>query len=185
MLTWASLRGVGNARIVQLSAIFPLVGYLILFNDEVSKFLSMAALDHAPKNSLIDLFWPYKLYFVYFGLMCTGLASTLYQIRCPHLIKKHGDAADYIRMDGDSLSNTAAASLGVALGRDYHDDCRAENPDHVMTDYMREWFRRQSASRPLSRMSTTMFFVVGFLLLAVPSILSAAKIVGLIYNKLS
>jgi hypothetical protein len=184
MPTWISLRGVGNARIVQLSAIFPFVGYLILFNDEVSKFLSMATLDRGSHGSLIDILWPNKLYFLYFGLMFTGLASVIYQVRCPYIVKKHGDWADYVRIDGDSLSNAAAASLGEAVGRDYREDCRSENPDHVTMDYMRAWFRRQSEARPFSRIVAAIFFFLGFSLLALPSALSAVKIVNLIIYKL-
>ena len=183
--SWASLRSVGNSKIVQLSAIFPFIGYLILFNDEVAKFLSMAGLDNAPTGRLFDNLWRQKLYFLYFGLMFTGVASTVYQVWCPYLVKKHGDWADYVRIDGDSLSDAAAESLGTALGRNYAYDCMIKNSDNVTMDYMREWYSEQSNDKPFARFSVTVFFGAGFFLLAIPSMLSAIKVATSILNKIS
>ena len=85
LLTWAQLRSAGNSRIVQTSVLFPLVGYLILFNDQVISFLSMHKLDHPPDGFLASI-WTRKLYFLYFGLMSLGIGSFIYSLRCPFII---------------------------------------------------------------------------------------------------
>lgn len=119
---WSTLRSLGNSRAVQFSAIFPAIGYFILFNDEVARFLGMAALDRSPNHGgLLEHLWGLKLFFLYFGLMSLGLGSALYQFKCPYIIKKHGDWMDYVRLDGDSLSGRAAADLAQTVGIPYSD----------------------------------------------------------------
>jgi len=182
--TWVALRGIGNSKIVRLSAAFPLVGYLILFNDEVSKFLSMSVLHSDPETGLVESIWRGKLYFVYFGLMAIGVASAIYQWLCPFIIKKHGDWADYVRIDGDSLSDKAAEMLGKVIGRDYRYDCTLDSAENVTTDYMREFYRLQSTYRPGARSIVSLLFGIGFFLLAIPSSISAIKIMNLIFRRI-
>lgn len=79
LLEWTQLRSVGNSKIVQASILFPLIGYLILFNDQVIHLLSTASLDRAsPNDGLIANLWARKLYFLYFGLMSLGFGSLGY-----------------------------------------------------------------------------------------------------------
>jgi hypothetical protein len=53
LLAWDQLRSVGNSRIVQASVLFPILGYLILFNDQALSLLAMAGLDRAPHERLL------------------------------------------------------------------------------------------------------------------------------------
>src|SRR5688500_3032876 len=182
--TWADLRSIGNSKAVQASPAFPFVGYLILFNDEVARFLSMKALEASGASGLSDVLWALKLYFVYFGLMALGIGSGIYQIYCPFIVKKHGDWMDYVRIDGDSLSNAAATSIGATLGHVYERDIDTEEPDQVTIDYMREWYELQSHEMPGWRRVVSLLFAAGLLLLAVPSVLSATKIGVLFLSRL-
>jgi hypothetical protein len=60
--TWMELRSVGNSRVVQTSVVFPLIGYLILFNDQVASFLVMRGLDMAsPAHGWVAWIWARKL----------------------------------------------------------------------------------------------------------------------------
>jgi hypothetical protein len=148
ILTWATLRSFGNSRAVQLSVLFPIVGYLILFNDEVARFLSMAALDKKPSpQGVFETLWRAKLYFVYFGLMAMGIGSGIYQVSCPYLIKKYGDWADYVRFDGESISEEGMSQLGKLVGIDYWAENR-EQRDSLGADIMRNWYGQLSRRKP-------------------------------------
>jgi len=175
--TWAELRAAGNSRAVQLSIIFPFVGYLILLNDDVVKFLSLRAFEGS--GGAVN----WKLYFVYFGLMATGLGGAIYQAFCPFIIKKHGDWTDYVRIDGDSFSTGAISALGMALGKKFQDDARGGNPNHVTIDYLREWYSDQSRSLLKARVLVTVLFDVGVSLLAVPSIATALNVLALVVQR--
>jgi hypothetical protein len=112
LLAWDQLRSVGNSRIVQASVLFPILGFLILFNDQALSLLAMAGLDRAPPHSgPVAWLWTKKLYFLYFGLMSLGSGSLLYAIHCPFIIKKHGDASDFVRIDGPTMSANAIKHL--------------------------------------------------------------------------
>ena len=75
--TWMELRSLGNSHVVQASVLFPLIGYLILFNKDVSNFLSLTGLEHAtPASGLGSWIWTHKLHFIYFGLMSLDVHRT-------------------------------------------------------------------------------------------------------------
>jgi hypothetical protein len=169
--TWMELRALGNSRAVQASVLFPVVGYLILFNDQVSTFLSISRLENAqPTLGVLGWAWSHKLHFIYFGLMSLGLGSFIYSFRCPFIIKKHGDFADYVRIDGPSISDETAYEYRQILGI----------PAQSKADILHHWYAQHSAQRPFSRIAVTILFAVGLALLAVPSFISALKIAALL-----
>jgi hypothetical protein len=120
--------------------------------------------------------WKAKLYFVYFGLMALGIGSAISQIRCPFIIKKHADAADYVRVDGDTKSD-AQISVIAHIVRTQHDT--SAPLDEHRADVMRRWYRENSMAHPISRYAVSVHFIAGTAILAIPSILAAIKIIAL------
>jgi hypothetical protein len=176
---WDQLRAFGNSKAVQLSVLFPLVGYLILINDEVAKFLTATALDRTVANpSLLNSVWNGKLYFIYFGLMALGIGSAFYQYACPHIVKKHGDDSDLIRMDGDTYSHEELKQLGAKVN--IHYDRQAYGKDlseSVGGDILRAFYKMEAKSSPKYRFVVTGCFLIGTTFLAVPSTTAAIKII--------
>jgi hypothetical protein len=168
-ITWSNLRSFGNSRAVQLSAMFPFIGYWILFNDYLSQYFKLGALD-APASAWLDVLWNTKLYFLYFGLLSLGLGSFIYQARCPHIVKKHGDWTDYVRTDGTAMNADQLLILATIAGVAARPV--AENRSMIMQSY----YAQSSNTKAFSRLLVGIFFLLGMLLLAVPSLLSAWKI---------
>lgn len=184
-MRWVTLRSLGNSRAVQLSVLFPAVGYLILFNDQIARFLNMEALDqHLSQVTVVTALWRSKLYFLYCGLMAMGMGSAIYQIACPYIVKKHGDWADYVRVDGDSISDAGAEQLATALGANYHASWPLEVRENATVDLMRNWYGYQSSIRPIARYAVTILFLVGLGLLAVPSVLTAIKVFDVVWARI-
>jgi hypothetical protein len=182
-ITWTTLRSLGNSQSVKMSAIFPFVGFWILFNDQVHQFLELSTLSVAPLgHSWLDRVWSNKIFLVYFGLMALGFGSFLYQWRCPYIVKKHGDWSDYVRSDADAMGEFHIASLGNVLGLELHH--KGIEPAEVRSIYMQRWFAEQSAEAPWSRLFTATFFYLGLAILAIPSIISAIKIGTIFYDKM-
>jgi len=184
LLTWMQLRSVGNSRLVQASVLFPLIGYLILFNDQVSSFLVFRGLDAAlPSQGILAWIWSRKLYLLYFGLMSLGVGSLIYSLRCPHLVKKHGDFSDYVRIDGPSLSVRSTRNLAKDL-KIYSSADRifeaTEACEKARPDIMHQWYAHLSSQHRHSRNAVSILFTVGFILVSAPSLVSAIKIGGLL-----
>jgi hypothetical protein len=176
--TWSELRSIGNSRLIQVSAVFPIVGYLILFSDEVSNFLSMRHLPSLPQSGFLDSLWQGKLYFVYFGLMLLGLGSLIYQVACPFIIKKHGDYTDYVRVDGDALSFRTFEKMGKAASIPYA--ASRDKSGSISSELMQANYEIESRSKQIARLCVTCLFYTGFAILAVPSLLTAMKVVALL-----
>ena len=185
--TWMELRSIGNSPIVQASVLFPIIGYLILFNDQVSTFLSMTGFEQAGPASglcarlswLFDWIWIRKLHFIYFGLMSFGIGSLIYSWRCPFIIKKHGDFADYVRIDGPSISNDEILQYAKEMGIAPAFLSETESLLQRKSDLLHHWYARKSAEDRIARDAVTVLFRMGFVLVSVPSVVSVLKISGL------
>ena len=173
--SWSTLRSIGNSSLVRLSALFPFVGYFILFNEEVTKFLQAHGLDHPSLGvSLLDSLWNKKLYFLYFGLMLSGFGSMVYQWWCPPEVKKHQDWKDYIAIEGETPSHNYLHELAAKVGINYipaHDKSGSTG-----SDIMQRWYEKQNAMFPVARWTVAALFAVSALLLAIPSALTATKV---------
>jgi hypothetical protein len=184
LLSWEQLRSVGNSRIVQTSVLFPILGYLILFNDQVLSLLALVGLDHAPPHSgPIAWIWARKLYFLYFGLMSLGSGSLLYVIRCPFIVKKHGDASDFVRFDGPTFSINALRHLNETMrGRVTSFAFADHEIDNERPDILRSWYYNQAEAHRFSREAVAFLFGLGFLFVSVPSAISFFKISALLFQ---
>jgi hypothetical protein len=98
---WDKLRALGNSRIVQISGAFPLIGYVILVNEEAVRILRSTPFF----GDRIDAAPSWRLYLIYYGLMFLGAGSLVYQVRCPYIVKKYADPFDFIRTDKESYTN--------------------------------------------------------------------------------
>jgi len=72
--SWDRLRIIGNSRLIKLTTIMPLVGYLIVFNQHVVTALHLdnSIFSNVTSECLIS-----RLKLLYFGLFFTGMGSAL------------------------------------------------------------------------------------------------------------
>ncbi|MET4493471.1 hypothetical protein [Bradyrhizobium sp. LA7.1] len=177
--TWSQLRMIGNSRAVQASVAFPIVGYLILLSSQFTEIFDGGI---AGRSQHLELtwwtqLWSLKLYFVYFGLLLLGVGSALYQWRCPRQIKKHGDWEDYVRIDGEVVTDKYTEILGQVIDRDFESDLRTgETGISLRIQYMHQHYATLSATEKWSRAGVTFLFASGLLLLSIPSLMTIAKI---------
>lgn len=77
----------------------PILGYLVLFNDEVSNLLIFSNLTNANVNldhhTMLD--GEVRLRLVYFGLIFLGVSNFVYKFRRPHLFRFGTTQADFTR----------------------------------------------------------------------------------------
>jgi hypothetical protein len=175
MVSWSTLRAAGNSSYVRISAIFPIVGYFILFNEQVKQFIDAHGLSYPQFDiGALNYLWSAKLYFLYYGFMFAGTGALIYQWRCPAEIRKHSDWKDYIAKDGDVLSHKYLRQLGEQIGINYQPHLR--DSESVGSEVMQTWYELQDRTRPISRFCVLLFFTTSGALLAVPSSLTAIKV---------
>ncbi len=104
----------------------PFVGYLILFNNEIINYfeLSKSALGFDP--SITESISFSRLYQLYFGLMIVGIASTLFSIFCPPIVKANNDEYSYYEKELFSMTTKRIAQISDSLAELVTEDKKSE-----------------------------------------------------------
>ena len=90
---WTTLRPVGNSVIVKLTILIPAVGYLIIFNDKLVGYVDLIReISNLDKSSGLSV--PPRLFQLYFGFCFVAVASAIYSMACPSIIKRYPSAID-------------------------------------------------------------------------------------------
>lgn len=107
-IKWSRLRGVGNSNAVKLTILIPVLGYFILFNENIVGYLDLSKeifglRGRAPGITSTSPV-PTRLLLLYFGLCFVAVGSMSYELFCPLEIKKYRSPAEYIGDSSDSIS---------------------------------------------------------------------------------
>jgi hypothetical protein len=176
---WVDLRSVSNSPAAKATIFVPLIGYLVIFNDNIVQYLELAkALNGSPSHGGVSS----RLLWIYFGLCFVSIGAVLYGIACPPEVKKYGNANAYVTGDRDSIASTVLAAIKKRLeisdfrqryqgleGNRIREGDLLGSEDykntilHIYFDYMNTRHRRV-------RIAITWVYLVGFSCLAVPSL---------------
>lgn len=98
--SWSTLRIFGNSRLVRATISIPLIGYMIIFNEEIVRFLNLApdivqgqVLDATLVASADGL---NRLKLIYLGMCFLGSASFLFIFCCPKEVAASGTINEFI-----------------------------------------------------------------------------------------
>jgi hypothetical protein len=159
---WSDLRGISNSYAAKATILVPAVGYWIVFNETLVHWVRLATQlgEGTPVGEV-----PRKLLWLYLGLVLIGITSALYSWRCPRIVKKYGDAADFIKGDGGATSpDKVNEYIDELEERGY-----AELRDRVTNvwegkriDVMEIYYSDLDNREPFSRSIVTILFVCGF-----------------------
>src|SRR5688572_14707224 len=105
---WDALRKLGNHRLVQLTIVVPIVGYMILLNKDLAGYYTLFFDDERVGVS-------YRLYCLYFGFTVLGVASLIFNLLCPKLVKEYGSAAAFVASEAHITSPDRLKDMVSAL----------------------------------------------------------------------
>lgn len=94
-IAWSDYTFLFNVWIARISIAVPLVGYLILFNDTVSSYISFQNI--APEGAqrlrldLVD-----RLRFIYLDLIALAVANAVYFLRRPDVMQLGENVFEYV-----------------------------------------------------------------------------------------
>lgn len=94
-LRWSNWISYIDGWIPRFALFVPLLGYLILFNDEMSQMFSFRTIT----NEIVSfgLNGSERLRFLYFGLIFLGLSNFIYRVRKPYAFRIGTNQVDYTR----------------------------------------------------------------------------------------
>jgi len=200
ILPWSLLRSVGNSRAAKLTVLIPLIGYLILLNDDIVAHLTLSkdVFDDAADHTF-TLYLAVKLI-----IKKKTIASAVFAIRCPGEVKRYGSPEEYIAGDEPSVSDKQIAIIErkLEVGDDIARKDSSEygayyfgrpNPDleelrrngrELLRIRMNLFYEMLDRSRPISRWIAAIFFLAGFICLSIPSMLVFIKVSKVLFHKI-
>lgn len=208
---WTAVRGVGNSSAVRLTIFIPVIGYAIIFNENIVQYLNLSKDIFAGKNIFgrDDVFSTqsaisWRLLSLYFGLCLVAMASLVYAVRCPGLIKNYASATEFVgavrehtaRFVMDQIHEELARSpFGAqynAVMLDHKSYVQnADHPDNlteIHQDTSKEvlslYFLANNVSFPGSRAAVIAFYIVGFSAVALPSLDVFTRVCRLLFQTL-
>jgi len=205
---WAKLREAGNSTIVKLTIVIPLVGYLIIFNEDLLHYLDLSRElfghhDPAGSQEVAQVSW--RLLFLYFGLCFVAVGAGLYSWFCPDEIKSYRLASDYVaavlnnvgaigmgRIEAALESGSELAARGLS---DWREVSSARPLTETVEEFETRWTDRNrgvlelhfdylNRSHPYVRVACATCYAIGFVALFIPSADVFARVVGLIAKRL-
>jgi hypothetical protein len=126
MTKWSSLRRIGQSRVVALTTLVPILGFIIGFNKEVVDLMTLAPevvqkilqIQIEPE-SLTRAASLNRLYFLYCGLCLVGFASFVFIVCCPNVIKNHDNPSSYYERERDFMPAFRARNMVQKLVETY------------------------------------------------------------------
>jgi hypothetical protein len=192
---WSQLRAIGNSGPAKLTILIPLVGYFVIFNAQLVHYLDLIAelsgFTSHPLSVSPRLFW------IYFGLCAIAVGAALYSMLCPGQVKYYGSAAAYIGGDGPHIKDWAFEAIETELRNSLYKDeykklrDRFDPPGGVVGQSAKDqanngilhiYFRYLDSSYPVMRFIASMFYVVGFVCLMIPSIGVFVRVASILWG---
>lgn len=195
-LHWDRLGRLGRSRIMSLTILMPVIGYMILFNENVFSYLSLKKEIIGGGVSVsvepgVPLEWTtsYRLYCLYFGLSFFGIASLIFKLCCPDLAQNYRHADSYIENAMPYLTREKSGKLPSRISElknelpsfthSSHDYTSLTNyakfvsdreaAEGAITNAMRERYVLTRALYPVRRFLTAILYLVGMAFLAIPT----------------
>lgn len=199
--TWELLRSFGSSRFAKLSAFVPVFGYFIIFNDAFVALVGSsmewacvafrsAACGDGSFARLDDDFMLRKVVNIYIALSAIGVSTITFHGFCPHEIKKFWHVEDYVSENTKVFHHEFNRRIRTVLDKElpkdtsriqdtfnhYKEHDRPKASEMYDRDILALWFSFQNTRFEVVRWTCFVFFAVGVILLACPSVAVFVKV---------
>jgi hypothetical protein len=193
MTPWSTLRALGTYPATKLTVFIPLIGYLILFNENILHYLALSKqLFGQTQEQIASVPAPVsvRLLLLYFGLCLIAAGSVIFTLRCPPRLKAYGSAPEFIGKELDNISIVELCAISEcldpkgAVGGKFREYCsklverytsnyvspvQAKRDEEIEADGLNAYFQILDRGRPISRVGSASLFVAGLVALSIPS----------------
>lgn len=182
-LPWSLLGSVGNSGVAKATILIPIIGYMIIFNENLVQYFNLAKEVGGVRLGEEFTVSP-RLLIIYFGLCAVAVGASLYSFFCPPEIKMYKNPSAYVMGDGPVIKEFALSLIANRLKQSpsaetyaaipgslqdkfsTYEDERAEihNATLRLFHYHLDW------SISLARHLAFLFYAIGFVCLAIPAL---------------
>lgn len=99
---WIALRKIGNSSLAKATIFMPIVGYFVIFNDELVKYLQI--LESLAGKAASDDHGLTRLLSVYIGLFFVGVASIVFLFFCPPELAETASEYEFSQKEMDIMN---------------------------------------------------------------------------------
>jgi hypothetical protein len=193
---WSTLRAFGNYPPTKMTVFIPVIGYLILFNENVLQYLGLSRrlFGYSPERAAAAGAAPVspRLLFLYFGLCLISAGSIIFSVRCPPRMKAYGSPTELIEKEHENLSLIELRAIATRLdptstvGAQFTEYCSQlinhrygnalvrpappQRDEELEADGILTYYNILNNGRPISRIATALLFLLGLVLVSVPTI---------------
>lgn len=188
---WDELHALGSSKLVQLTVVLPVIGYLILFSDSLRQHLALYV-----DMGTEPILW--RLYLLYFGFCFLSVGALIFAWQCPDEIKWHRAGFVFVEREsrvymvsGDRTGHLQRALIGLRLGlisatgtlrawsperlQELRSDARVVAMEQTvgrlpLESLMVEYFVALKQSKRNWRVAARLSYDLGFFLLAIPTV---------------
>lgn len=200
VVQWDFVKGVANNDFTRVVALIPIAGYLILFNDEIARMASFDALAGVGEDDRTPFILDglTKLRLVFLGSLSVLCSFLIYRVFRPEVLEVSSNDLEFAELVSQRYSVHELAKLEdqvhsenwterteafwVVLGKtrskkplvsgfrpDVRESMFSQHGDYIRFLAREWWIGMMHKYRP-ARISSAVFGVVGYLLLAFPTL---------------
>jgi hypothetical protein len=197
---WSFVEKIASNDLTRVIGLIPLVGYIILFNDELAELASFGTIGGVESDDISPFFLSSlaKMRFVFFGSLFLLLANVTFRCFSPPALRQSKDDIGFSTRVRDCYSVHELANMEDAVFSEhwkprasffwnvrdmtrsrrkvvsgYRPDCRAEmfgKHGDYINFLAREWWVGQMHTHRGARISSLIFGCIGYILLALPTL---------------
>ncbi|WP_407158850.1 hypothetical protein [Bradyrhizobium sp. STM 3557] len=181
---WNRLGVIGGSALGKAAIAFPVLGYLILFNDYAVAYLKIHS------SFCLDCSVSPRLYALYIGGFFIAVGSLLYTMFCPQVVDRHANAHDFYESEKDYydtaqhrlflINHIIALSINSYIAAEYMYPARSAEEMMKQTDLselMGQHYFLQNRSMRWLRIAILWFYLVGFIFLLIPTAMTFFQVV--------
>ncbi|KQP85694.1 hypothetical protein [Methylorubrum extorquens] len=177
--------------------LMPLLGYFIIFNSYFVHY--MQEHHNLCPTSKCDVTW--KFYFLYFGATSIGLASVVYAMFCPEILKKYAGPSEFFDAEKqyycypshlsdlvsyvEKQSGTLIADVFNLKGLIAKNAVIGLNEAHVISGMMGSKFELANESVSFARFIVFMLYTIGGVMIGIPALITFWRIFRLSFEALT
>jgi hypothetical protein len=184
---WSKLKALGRPKVGRAALLVPVFGYLVLFNENVVKYLNLIPLFGTP---YLDVGVSPRLLLLYYGACAISVVVALYSAFCPSQVTHYGNASAFAQGDGPGLKDFAMEEIEKDLcNGGYREDLQwikdryernpsggpkltptTEQKAEIDNGILHLRYKQLEYSVPWARISARILYAFGVLCLLLPTI---------------
>lgn len=120
IFSWGMVRALGNSWPSKISIAIPLTGNLLLLDRSINPWTQVGSIGCEFNIGPLCLFSTSSIYNSFLALCLIGVASAIYQLFCPSVIKKYTDEQNFMESQNEFATRSQLASYLEIISQKKH-----------------------------------------------------------------